>query len=376
MLIPECVLDEYDGPRLFTVRSKDDHLLLAYQCAQTDDLERYLVVPVDDEIIKALDENRLTLREALTGRGVAWLVDRRKDGGVINLGAVEPKILPASALPAEGVCLGPVAEPLLRLRMVGDTLTSHQVPASVVRRAVDGATGALRTLVRHALRMRPITGRPAEALRRFYDLPAVGFAFGSFQIEFGPPSSEGQLMLEGKEALQTACELLKEGLQWVTRPESPELPQTPRSAAIVEALVQLAPKQKGVVSLVEVSGDLAGHPQTVFRLTRISSDRINHARKRLSIDRHVRTYEGFIREFDKDRLTFILRTATGETLRAVSFSEDQYEDALLAFDTERAVTIIVEDLQGTTADLVLVTSVTIEGPQGENDTSLEEKLSS
>ena len=96
----------------------------------------------------------------------------------------------------------------------------------------------------------------------------------------------------------------------------------------------------------------------------------------MSIDRHVRTYEGFIREFDKDRLTFILRTATGETLRAVSFSEDQYEDALLAFDTERAVTIIVEDLQGTTADLVLVTSVTIEGPQGENDTSLEEKLSS
>ena len=168
-LIPEYVLDEYDGPRLFTVRSKDDHLLLAYQCAQTDDLERYLIVPVDDELIKALDESRLTLREALTGRGLAWLVDRREDGSVVNLGAVEPKTLPVSALPAEGVFLGPPAEPLLRLRMVGDTITSRQVPASVVRRAVDGATGALRTLVRHALRMQSITGRPAEALRRYYD---------------------------------------------------------------------------------------------------------------------------------------------------------------------------------------------------------------
>ena len=204
-------------------------------------------------------------------------------------------------------------------------------------------------------------------------VPAIGFAFGSFQIEFGPPVSGGQWMLEGKEALQTACELLKEGLQWVTRPESQELPQTSRSAAIIEALVQLAPQQKGVVSLVEVSGDLVGHPRTIFQLTRISSDRINHARKRLAVARHVRTHEGFIREFDKDKLTFILRTATGETLRTVSFSEEQYEDALLAFDTERFVTIIVEELPGDSADLVLVTSMTSDGLQGENDINLEGK---
>ena len=202
-LTPEQVLDEYDGLPLFTVRSKDDYLLLAYQCAQDSDVERYLIVPADDALIGALNSNKVTLRDALTGRGWAWLIDRRTDGTVTNLGAVDPNILPASALPREGTRISPAGEVLLRLRMVGEAITSDQVPANVVRRAVEGATGAVRTLVRHALRMQSSTGRPAESFRRYYDLPAVGFAFGSFQIEFGAPAFDGQPPLDADEAIET-----------------------------------------------------------------------------------------------------------------------------------------------------------------------------
>jgi hypothetical protein len=371
-LTPRLVLDEYDGPRLFTVQSGDGDLLLAYLCAQDDDIERFLIVPADEALISAIDQSKITLKEALIGRGWAWLVDRHKDGTLSNLSKVEPTTLPASALPRAGVRLDPGREPLLRLRMVGETVTSDGVPASVVRRAVDGATGAVRILVRHALRMQSSMGRPAESFRRYYDLPAVGFSFGSFQIEFGAPVSEGQLLLGGDEALKTVHRLLSDGLQWATDSESREPPPTSEWAAIVEALAQLAPPQKGPVGLVEVSGALAGPLWTVFPLTRTSSDRIGNARKRLSVDRHARTHEGFVREFDKDKFTFILRSTVGDTIQTVGFSADQYGDAWLAFDTERPVTVVVEELPGTSvADLVSITFMAEGDRTNESDNGTE-----
>ncbi len=121
-----------------------------------------------------------------------------------------------------------------------------------------------------------------------------------------------------------------------------------------------------------MSGALAGRPRDAFSLTRTSSDRIGNARKRLSVERHARTHEGFVREFDKDKLTFILRTAAGDTIQTVGFTEDQYGDAWLAFDTERPVTIVVEELPGTSvADLVSITFMAGDDHGSENDKGAE-----
>jgi len=64
--------------------------------------------------------------------------------------------------------------------------------------------------------------------------------------------------------------------------------------------------------------------------------------------------QGLVREFDKDRLTFILRDGKGETIRNVSFAEQHYEDALLAFESEGIVTIVVLDTQPS-AELITIT---------------------
>src|SRR5580658_7738640 len=106
-LAPKHVLDEYDGPRLFTIQSCDGDLLLAYLCAQDDDIERFLIVPADEALVSAIDQSKMTLKEALIGRGWAWLIDRHKDGKLSNLSRVEPTSLPASALPKDGVRLDP-----------------------------------------------------------------------------------------------------------------------------------------------------------------------------------------------------------------------------------------------------------------------------
>ncbi len=189
-LVPERVLDEYDGPRLFTVRSDQNDLLLAYLCAQDADVERFLVVPTNDMIINDLEKSEIAIRDALVGRGWSWLVDRMKDGSISILGALDRGVLPEDALPTRGARLSPNAQPHLRLKMIGEALAPKRVPASVIERAVKGVTSAVRILTRYAQRRMPTTGRPAESFRRYYDLPAIGFAFGSFEIEFDRPTPD------------------------------------------------------------------------------------------------------------------------------------------------------------------------------------------
>jgi hypothetical protein len=79
-LVPDEVLDDYDGPKLFTMRSEDGGLLLAYQCGEERSLARFLLVPFDEALVSELRSNKLALRDALTQRGWAWIVDRFKDG--------------------------------------------------------------------------------------------------------------------------------------------------------------------------------------------------------------------------------------------------------------------------------------------------------
>ena len=341
-LVPERILDEYDGPRLFTVRSDEGDRLLAYQCAEEEVGDRFILVPVSDFLIREIEASRIPLREALFRPGWAWLVDRAPDGRLGPVVAVDLRALPEAALPAPGALLATPAEPLLRIRMSGQDMASGRVPASVVRQAADGATGAVRALLRHALRVSAVVGRPADTLRRLYDLPAVEFAFGSFEIAFGSPLEEGQQCLEADQALERVRALLTKGLAWATdeMPREPE--QTGEWSAIVEALAKLAPPQRGRATEVAISGMLAGSPIAAHRLTRATAERIRKARERITADRVSVILEGYVREFDKDKLTFILRDHAGETLRNVGLSEEQFEDVLRAFDTDRRVAVVVE----------------------------------
>jgi hypothetical protein len=360
-LQPDRVLDEYDGPRLFTLRSLDGKLLLAYQCGEDDSRERFLIVPADERLIADIVSNRIALRDALVGRGGwAWIVDRLRNGSLTSPGAIDPSALPNEALPRAGTKLYRLPDVLLRVRMIGAALTPEHIPSSVVRRAVDGTTGAVKTLVRHALSLLPSSGRPTESFRRYYDLPAVEFSFRSFEIAFGLPDSPPQADLMERETIEQVRGLLNRGLDWATANQGQEPERSAEWSAIVDALSKLAPPQKGAVDTVEISGALAGGGRVPYRLTREASERIGHARKLFTPDRRSRTERGYVREFDKDRLTFILRNAAGESILSVSFSEAQYDDALLAFDSEQPVTVVADEAPG--SNLAELVSITFSAP--------------
>jgi hypothetical protein len=227
--------------------------------------------------------------------------------------------------------------------MIGEDLTPGHVPASVVKKLVDGVMGAVRTLSARALHVDASTGRPDEQWRRYYDLPAVEFGFRSFEMAFGTPDVPKSLQFEEKTALQHVEELLTKGLEWATAPEDEPLRDTPEWSAITEALAKLAPPQSGVVEVVEVSGRLAGGRRKPRQLTRKTSERIATARKRLRPARISKASPGFVREFDKDKFKFILRDSQGSDIWPVIFAQDQYDDVYLAFETNKLVDVVAYD---------------------------------
>lgn len=371
-LVPVRVLDELDGPRLFTVLGDDGQLLLAYVCGEDETSQRVLIVPTSNRIVDAIERSNITLRDALTQQAVMCMVDQQHDGTLGAPAQVDFDDLPSSALPRPDTYLRPLPQPLLRVRLIGDTLKPGKIPASVVRRAVDGATGAVKTLIRHVLDVRKDTGRPAEWFRRYYDLPTTAFAFRSFEVSFGTPEQPAQQdMADDPKVLEEVSRLLNIGLEWASAAEGKEAGSSQEWAAIVEAVSHLTPPQKGLVDSVEVGGQLTRRSRQSVTLSRTASERVGFARKKLSArNPSEAVYEGLVREFDKDQLTFWLRKPDGTNLLHVSFTDDQYDDALLAFDTERVVTLFAYRASETAKEAELV-SMALKGggEQPESDSS-------
>ncbi|NEH46888.1 hypothetical protein GR215_34390 [Rhizobium leguminosarum] len=339
-LDPVRILDEYEGPKLFTVAADDGQELLVYQCAEDAERSRFLLVPSDEGLISDLEANRIALRDALTRAGWSWIVDRTRDGNLTQPASMNTRDLPPKALPSAGVKLSLADDVLLRIRMVGRQLSGHRIPASVVKRTLDAATGAIRALSAHALEVGQTTGRPSDDFRKYYDLPAVEFGFRSFEIAFAQPDISSSL-LEETPALDRVRELLSKGLSWAAASESEAVTSSPEWKAIIEALTKLTPPMKGVVETVEVSGILAGRKVRPVRLTRVASERVAVARKSFVPDERTRAYEGIIRELDKDKRRFILRDNKATDLCTVSFTEEQFDDVSLAFESDRLVSIVI-----------------------------------
>jgi hypothetical protein len=338
---PVDILYDFDGPRIFTTNKENFGIFLAYQCAEDADLSRYIVVPANNALVDALRAGHATMRDALHQPWM-WLVDRRHSGEIARARKIDFHELPEGALPRPGVLLLPSLRPVLSIRMVGAGLGASNVPASVIRRAVEGATTALKFLVEWVLKAESTGGRPEDRLRRYYDLPVQRVAFASFEIAFAPPpqADQASFIKDEEEALNKIGELLQKGLEWASSSQEESLSNNQESFVILEALAKLIPPRHGVVTEVHLGGRLAGPITRPRVLTRASSERVRKALTSIRADVHPVKMEGFVREFDKDKRTFTLRDADGNHMGRCSVPEIIYDDALAAFDGEYLTTVL------------------------------------
>src|SRR6266436_7805507 len=86
--IPVDVLDDYDGPRLFTLQDAEGELNLAYWSDQDPKVCRYVVVPTTVKILDALRKGSLIVYDALN-QPRCWLCDVTPQGDLLTCQRVE-----------------------------------------------------------------------------------------------------------------------------------------------------------------------------------------------------------------------------------------------------------------------------------------------
>jgi hypothetical protein len=158
--IPLEVLDDYDGPRLFTIQDAEAELNLAYWADEGDLVNRYVVVPTTTQIIAALRNGSITVFDALN-QPRCWLCDVNRQGALSECRRVEFEAVPKDSLPAIGTMLFPApAEP----------------------KAID-LEGRIRELDKDRLsfELREIEGSPFMSQRFVFDEELLEDVFQAFQ---------------------------------------------------------------------------------------------------------------------------------------------------------------------------------------------------
>jgi len=361
---PDRVLYDFDGPRIFTLKN-DLGEFLAYLCDEWERVSRYLLVPTSPAIIKSLESGCKTVREALNQPWL-WVVDVAFDGKPEQAWKSDLASIPDDVLPKPSVMLWPCLQPLLSVRMVGDHLSEGDIPASVVRRAVEGASNALKQLAEKVLATTQNQGRPSSSLSQFFDLPVQRMAFGSFEISFREPDQK-QLPLAGQRIgipreFEEIGQKLARALEWAAD-ANPDEENLEIDLDLLKALDRLVPPQSGYVQKVELSGRIfkPEHKPT-YVLTRRASKTVRQTLVRIrDPQEQVITIKGTIREFDKDQLTFILRETEDSKERTCSISDDLYDEVMELFQTDLKVSVTGrESRTKTTIDVSLISRLSTE----------------
>lgn len=347
---PVRILNDYDGPKLFTFWDADGALCLACWSDESPERIRFLVVPVTDADIIELTTGVVTVREALQ-KPRLWILDIDNDWSLLGAWLVDPVSVPKDAQPQPGVMLHRSLEPLLSLRAIGDRIRSGEIPGSVIKGIVEGAQKALKCLAEYETDRGDRRGRPSRALQQLYDLPAQRLRAASFEVQFRSPINDPDLFA-GLQSAEVSEELdvltrigdhLRRGLVWLTAtradtpatpaPDDPEL-----NRVIVKALKFLTPSPHGLVREVEVRGVLAAAGMNPIRLTHASRRLVNGAAARLAVTRTQVQITGRVRELDIDRMSFQLREHDDRG-RECRFEQNHLDDVYELLGSEQRVLV-------------------------------------
>lgn len=332
------VLYEFEGPKIFTTNGDGSLLRLWYECGEDFEAEtlRYLVVPTSRAHIDQLKSGKKTVHDLLKQPWL-WAVDLNHDFNAVSAWVLDGlDNIPLKAKPEPHATLYPEHMPLLSYRMVGVGLQEGTVPSSVVSRAVNAPTSAIKRLL-EAVSSGLSQGRPEEAFRRIYDLPAARFAYNSFEVSFSAPIDVQLSFNEsGRSSYEEVSKSLDQAFRWLNTQANEDEPDT----YVLEALKELTPPAHGQVERAELRGALIRGSRPVS-LTRSHRKLVTQAlgRKRF-FDQELIQSSGQVRELDKDNLSFMLRNRPGEAgeLKCL-FSEEQYDDIFDFFDGDTFVVV-------------------------------------
>lgn len=106
-IVPDEVLDEYDGPRIFTFRDRDGATLLAYYCDGIAAFTRFMIVPITPDQLQDIKMGSVPLRQALVAPATVWIADLDDACHPVGVWELTGQELPDEILPPPGLTLFP-----------------------------------------------------------------------------------------------------------------------------------------------------------------------------------------------------------------------------------------------------------------------------
>jgi hypothetical protein len=347
------ILYEYDGPLILTVKLAELQLLLYFH----DHLEgatQYLASPVSDAIISDLKSGAKTLLEAIS-QPIMWVIDVTHHGEVLAAWRTSIDSIPEARLPKRHLMLWAHLEPLLRIRLSGPRLVPGTLPASVLKRGVDGAYAAVQTLIK--LISSPRRGYPLA------DLTMQRLAFGSLELsfavspQFGRYGSDLDLDLGIDPRWEEIGGRFAQGLIWAEGTGvAPQLLGRYPDLVVLEAMNLLAPAPGDLFEKVEIAGRMFGD-RRIFELDRDAQTSIRTAiseqhllsMRATAPDSAGRpeSFEGIIRRFDKDAAMFHLAVRGRRSRVRCHVPSMLLEEALAYFVSDISVLVVGQMTQAT-----------------------------
>ncbi len=302
--------------------------------------------------MQRLVAGEISVREAID-QPWCWCIDIDPQGSVIQTWATSLHQIPQNVLPKEDAYLALDLEPIFSVKVEGHKLTRYNVPASVVKRAVDGAYTALKKLSESV--GGGGMGRPSEVSRKLFDFPTKHVALGSFQISFGGPIVDGvgQEDIDARSQMETRGQELGKALNWATGKSLENV----FDIALLEAMQKLAPPTQGLIETVSVGGSMLGSPRSLYVLNRSASRKVHQALSaaRRNLEQIV-TLRGEARELDKDRLSFRLKAEGTNDDYTCIFDEEIYDDVMEAFSSDQLIQIALRQSSGARQGQVIAVS--------------------
>ena len=116
---------------------------------------------------------------------------------------------------------------------------------------------------------------------------------------------------------------------------------------LLKVLEKQLPLQSGIAESIEIRGRIFGNARQHYSLTRASTKRVSNAlRKVRDTEECICRVSGLIPEMDKDNFTFTLRDTSDGRDHCCTFPPDLIDEVLLAFNSDRRVTVSGRETQG------------------------------
>jgi len=124
---PEEMLFEYNGPLIFTFKTRWNGIAIAYLSDEEDNVLRYVIAPTNSSIVERLKSGIISVRNALE-QPMIWLADvTTSNWSVSRSWQIQIKDLPEDALPKPEVMLYPNLEPLQTIKEKDEQITEGNI---------------------------------------------------------------------------------------------------------------------------------------------------------------------------------------------------------------------------------------------------------